>query len=315
MTTLARTLDQPAGGAFADIQRLLDARYLAQSLDLHNRTRALAFLAGQHTATRRGRGLDFDEVRPYYAGDDVRSIDWRVTARTGDPHTKLFKEERERPVLVAVDQRNSLFFGSQTCFKSVTAAELAATFAWATLNNGDRLGGLIVGEQRHVELRPVASRKAVLSFIHRLCEVNQELPNRSERSEALSLDQQLLTLRRITRPGTHIILISDFADYQSEHHLPHLSHLSRHNRLTLCMVNDPLEEQAPHEGLYQFTDGQQISQLNTGNTDTRRRYQRLYLDRLEQLQSDCLLCKAPLIKAPTTQSVRSVLQPFFGGLS
>ncbi len=315
MSALAPTLDQPARGAFADIQRLLDARYLAQSLDLHNRTRALAFLAGQHTATRRGRGLDFDEVRPYYAGDDVRSIDWRVTARTGDPHTKLFKEERERPVLISVDQRNSLFFGSQTCFKSVTAAELAATFAWATLNNGDRLGGLIVGEQNHFELRPMASRKAVLSFIHRLNEANQELPNRTEGSEALSFEQQLLTLRRITRPGTHLILISDFADYRSEDHLPHLSHLARHSRLTICMVSDPLDEQAPTAGLYQFTDGQQTSQLNTANADTRARYQKLYSDRLERLQSDCLMCKAPLIKAPTTQSVRSILQPVFGGKS
>ena len=109
-------------GAYTDLPRLLEARYLARQLDLHTRNAALALLAGQQSSSRRGRGLDFDDVRKYYPGDDVRSIDWRVTARTSDPHTKVFREERERPVLIALDQRNSLFFGSKTCFKSVYAA-------------------------------------------------------------------------------------------------------------------------------------------------------------------------------------------------
>ncbi len=269
-------------------------------------------MAGQQSSARRGRGLDFDEVRKYYPGDDVRAIDWRVTARTGDAHTKLFKEERERPVLIAVDQRNSLFFGSQTCMKSVWAAEFAATIAWAGLENGDRIGGLITGQTAHCELRPKSSRSSVLHFLQNLLRINQALPDQSGESSGLDFTGQLLALRRITRPGTHIFIVSDFSDYTSSRHLAHLSYLARHNRITLCMVSDPIDKVAPPPGYYQFTDGNQTAGLDTDSAPVRTAYAQVFNDRLNSLRADCLKTAIPLIEANTTDAVMDVLHPLFG---
>ena len=300
-------------GAHCDLSTLLATRYQARNLNLHARNPALALLAGQQSSARRGRGLDFDEVRKYYAGDDVRSIDWRVTARTGDTHTKLFKEERERPVLIAVDQRNSLFFGSKTCMKSVWAGEFAATIAWAALENGDRIGGLITGQAEHRELRPKASRSSVLHFLQNLLTLNQALPDQSGQPAGLDFTEQLMALRRISRPGTHIFIVSDFADYSSSLHLPHLSYLARHNRITMCMISDPMEAVAPPPGYYQFTDGHTTAGLDTDSAHTRQAYAQVFEQRLSTLRADCLKTAIPLVEAKTTDAVMEVLQPLFGG--
>ena len=124
----------PARGAYADLNDLIALRFPARQLGLARRNRALNALAGPNKSNFRGRGIDFEEVRSYQPGDDIRTIDWRVTARTGSAHTKLFREERERPVLVVVDQRSEMFFGSSHCCKSVLAAQLASLVAWSALD-------------------------------------------------------------------------------------------------------------------------------------------------------------------------------------
>ena len=119
-------INAPARGAYLELNELIALRFPAKQLKLGRKKRALSNLAGPNKTNFRGRGIDFEEVRRYQPGDDIRTIDWRVTARTGSAHTKLFREERERPVLVVVDQRSSMFFGSSHCFKSVLAGQLAA---------------------------------------------------------------------------------------------------------------------------------------------------------------------------------------------
>lgn len=312
MMSAQRQHNEAPHGAYTDLPRLLEARYLARQLDLHTRNAALALLAGQQSSSRRGRGLDFDEVRKYYPGDDVRSIDWRVTARTTDPHTKVFREERERPVLIALDQRNSLFFGSKTCFKSVYAAELAAVLAWTALEGGDRVGGLISAEHDTIELRPKASRSAVLHFLQRSLEANRQLPNRSP-STAMAMTQQLVALRRIARPGSHLILISDFADYSTDADLKHLSSLARHNRITVCFISDPLELQAPRAGVYPFTDGSSTGQLDTTSKTLSEAYELIVKQRLQTLQTDCRGLGIPVIACSTVDPIGKVLRPLFGG--
>src|SRR6056300_461999 len=153
----------PARGAYATLEDLIALRFPAQQLRLARRKKALSALTGPNKSNFRGRGIDFEEVRSYQPGDDIRTIDWRVTARTGSAHTKLFREERERPVLVVVDQRSSMFFGSSHCFKSVLAAQLASLIAWSALDAGDRVGGLVFNGEEHREIRPRRSRKNVLA--------------------------------------------------------------------------------------------------------------------------------------------------------
>ena len=125
---------------------------------------------GAYVSRFRGRGMEFDESRPYQPGDDPRSIDWRVTARSTTAYTKLFREERERPVLVAVDLRSNMHFATQGCFKSVNASRAAALIAWAAHHRGDRLGGLIFGDTSHRELKPRLGRRSALRFVHELAE-------------------------------------------------------------------------------------------------------------------------------------------------
>src|SRR5690554_5148832 len=116
----------------------------------------------------KGRGMEFDEFRHYQAGDDIRAIDWRVTARTGTPHTKLFREERERPVFVVVDLSHSMQFGTQLLFKSVQACHLAAVVAWLTVARGDRIGAVIGSQAGHVEVKPQGRDHGAQQVIHQL---------------------------------------------------------------------------------------------------------------------------------------------------
>ena len=125
MSTLNTATALPQG-AYCQLENLLGSRFIAGDLKLGKLRPARSLLAGSERTRYRGRGMDFEEVRLYQPGDDIRSIDWRVTARTQVPHTKLYREERERPIFVLVDQRSPMFFGSKRCFKSVLAAYLAA---------------------------------------------------------------------------------------------------------------------------------------------------------------------------------------------
>ena len=135
-----------------------------------NVLRVNSLQTGAYVSHFRGRGMEFDESRPYQPGDDPRSIDWRVTARSTTAYTKLFREERERPVLVAVDLRSNMHFATQGCFKSVNASRAAALLSWAAHHRGDRLGGLIFGDTTHRELKPRLGRRAALRFVHELAE-------------------------------------------------------------------------------------------------------------------------------------------------
>ena len=142
-------------------QHLIQLRHAAQSLPLKT-AKVRALQTGQYYSPFRGRGMEFDEVRLYQPGDDVRTLDWRVTARTGKAHTKLFREERERAVYVWVDFRNPMFFATRGVFKSVMAAKIAALLSWSAHHQRDRVGGLLFSDDQHYELRPRGGKSSVL---------------------------------------------------------------------------------------------------------------------------------------------------------
>ena len=130
---------------------------------------ARARLAGDHLSRFRGRGMDYRESRAYQPGDDVRSMDWRITARTGVPHVKLYQEERERPVVLFLDLNPGMFFGSRGMLKSVAAARAAALVAWAAAERGDRVGAMLF-DGGHCDLPPRGGRHGVLRLIRELVE-------------------------------------------------------------------------------------------------------------------------------------------------
>jgi uncharacterized protein (DUF58 family) len=301
----------PARGAYAPLHDLIALRFQARQLCLARRNRALSALAGPNKSNFRGRGIDFEEVRNYQPGDDIRTIDWRVTARTGSAHTKLFREERERPVLVVVDQRSSMFFGSSHCFKSVLAAHLASLLAWSALDAGDRVGGLVFNGQEHREIRPRRSRKTVLALLSQVAEYNAALPLASP-SAADSFAGMLSNLRRIARPGSSLFLVSDFRGAEQEHAREHLFQLAQHTELTAIACSDPMESHLPRAGHYAVTDGSGRSELHTGDRKLRKSYARHFTQQQESLSQDLMRLGIPLLQATTDQPPFGLLRQFYG---
>ena len=259
----------------------------ANNLPLRSR-KIRARLSGQYVSPFKGRGMEFDESRPYQPGDDIRSIDWRVTARTGRTHTKLYREERERPILLWVDYRRPMFFASRKAFKSVLAAQAAALLAWSSSQHGDRLGGLIFSEEQHTELRPKRGKSASLHFIQQLAKHpawdNFKQPLKHPHSASAS--KALNRLRRVARPGSLIFLISDFR-HMDKHSEEALAQLSRHSDLVMLFIHDPLEAQLPPAGFYKITDGENELAINTGDKNLRQEYQQRFSQHQQNLQDLC----------------------------
>lgn len=287
-------------GATTDQAALIGLRFQAR-LKLSSHKRSLSALAGPYRASFRGRGMDFEEVRNYQPGDDVRAIDWRVTARTGDAHTKLFREERERPVFIVTDQRNSLFFGSNLCFKSVLAAEVAGLLAWSALKQNDRVGGLVLGNREVADIRPKRSKSSVLRLLHSIHEHNNALVKdaaHSANGEELSLNGALEDTRRLNKPGSAIFIVSDFHDFD-ERCSKQLFQLAKHNEVTAIMVFDQLEANLPPAGDYEVTDGMHRGLLNTRDSDTQEQFAQGFARWHEQLHTAMSKSGVPLISLQT----------------
>ena len=248
--------------------------------------------AGARLSKLRGRGIDFAEVRLYQPGDDVRSIDWRVTARKNKPHTKVFREERERPALVVVDQTQSMFFGSRQRLKSVAAAELAALAAWQALAGGDRVGGMVIGNDQTSAHRPQRSQRTVARLLADLAERNQALARGAKPSSEAHFRDGLQRVRRLAHTNSRIVLISDFLT-APEAWQEALSLLARHNQVTAVRVWDLLERELPAANRYTFADDAGRWQFHAGNRSLRRRYRERHERREAELAA---LCAAHLVR-------------------
>ncbi len=302
----------PASGAYIGLPALIEQRFGASKLDLGQRKRALSLLSGPNKTNFRGRGIDFEEVRAYQPGDDIRTIDWRITARTGAAHTKLFREERERQVLVCVDQRSGMFFGSRTCCKSVLAARLSSLIAWASLQRGDRVGGLVFSEADHREIRPKRSRRSVLAFLNAIHDMNTALPL-PPRERPLVFADMLVELRRIARPGSALYLVSDFSGALEDDALEHINRLARHLEITAIHCSDPLERELPDSGTYAVTDGRSRARLYTGDRRLREAFHERFQQRLDTLQQALGKLGIPMIEASTGDSPLTLLQDYYAG--
>lgn len=252
--------------------------------------------------------MEFEEVRRYQPGDDIRTIDWRVSARTGKTHTKLFCEERERPVHILVDQRSSMFFGSTRAFKSVIAAEVATIFAWAALAGSDRIGGQIIADNQECDIRARRNKQAVLKFIHDLHNLNCALPGDVPATRTLT--QMLEECRRLTRPGTAIFVISDFHDIDQETERA-LMTLGRNTDITLVQVYDPVERQLPNISELAISDGKQRASINM-NQDIIESYQQQIERKSSLLKRAAVGARAAFMEISTADRPLSFLQSRYG---
>lgn len=256
-------------GVIAELNELIALKRYAQRVNY--RPEKQVKQPGQHLSKRRGRGMDFAEARNYQAGDEIRHMEWRVTARTGRPHVKLYQEERERPVVILADFNASMFFGTRVAFKSVIAAYLSAIIAWIALKQGDKVGGLLFSASEHHEFTPRLRESSMLPFLASLSYYTSKL-NADEKAKPRVLSDALLRLRRVAKPGSIIILISDFygIDKESE---KHLHRLSTHNEILAYHICDPFELAPPNPHCYAVTNGEQELLLDTTLASTRQAYQ------------------------------------------
>jgi len=268
---------------------------------------------GAYVSHFRGRGMEFDESRPYQPGDDPRSIDWRVTARSTTAYTKLFREERERPVLVVVDLRASMHFATQGCFKSVNASRAAALLSWAAHYRGDRLGGLIFGDTTHRELKPKLGRQAALRFVHQLAEHPdwqvRERPDGGDGEQQLT--QAMSALRRVARPGSLVVVLSDFLGL-SRSAQSYLSGVARHNEVLALFLNDPIERELPPPGRYRLVAGEDEMAIDTYTRAARDDYKTAFEARSHELDVFCHRYGIHLMPLSTVDDPVATLQTALG---
>ena len=293
-------------GAYTDVNSLIALRHRASRLDLSSVSRSKNPLAGLLSSRFRGRGIDFAEVRAYQPGDDIRTIDWRVSARTGKTHTKLFQEEKELPVMIIADQSQAMFFGSRTAFKSVTCAETAASIAWASLNRGDRVGGVVFGNGEHREVKPRRSKHSVLRLLHDITDLNGSL-SRDGTAVTGELATSIAQIRRVIKHGTTVYIVSDFHDFDNEARR-HLRQLSQQNDVVGIHVSDPLEQMLPNPDLYTITNGSERVKINATARQYRTQYEQVFRDRLANLQDDFLRIKSLLVSISTVDDVVQTLE-------
>lgn len=259
-------------------------------------SRISAAQSGGYRSPYKGRGMEFEESRRYQPGDDIRNMDWRVTARTGEAYTKLYREERERPVLLGVDFRRSMFFATRGIFKSVMACRLAALLAWRSNHHGDRVGGILWSGGRHRELRPKRGMRGVLNLISGLCEFAERAGGGD--ADDTGLDAMALRLARVAHPGSLVFVLSDFRGF-TEPAQELLAQAARHSALVLIMIHDPIEAELPPPGRYLIRDGDRELLIDTRSSGHREHYQARFEARRDAVRGFCRKTAARAIECPT----------------
>lgn len=296
-----------ANGIYVNVTQLLELRRLANTIDMSTRRRSTSSIDGSSRSSFRGRGMEFAEVRPYNAGDDIRNIDWRVTARTQQTYTKLFQEEKERPVYIVVDQRSTMFFASQGSFKSAFAAQVAAIIGWAALGNNDRIGALVFGDTQQIDLRAKRGKHALLQLVYQLQQYNHKLMQPMSSEPVQSLHEMLKDIGRVAKPGSAVFVISDFHDFDDTCKEP-LAMASRHADVHLVHLYDNLEKTLPFAPNLLITDGKNKVDINSVDTHN---YASQFTQLREQLQQFCLNRKITFTSTVNTTELSDLVSTLF----
>lgn len=258
-------------GIVPSLAELLALRGLAHGRRTAKRGRHGA--GGHALSPMRGRGMEYAESREYTIGDDSRHIDWRLTARSGRPHTKLFQAERERLTLIVADTAPSLYFGTRVRFKSVQAARAGAIAAWTALRDGDRIAALR-GSDREAPVPPASGPRGVLRVLDALVRWYAARPA-DDAGLAVALDHAA----RVLRPGSRLVVLADPASIAGidDRRWPALA---AHHEVIVLLLTDPLERDPPKAALPFMTDGHRV-ELDLASAAQRQRWHQQFVRPLE----------------------------------
>ncbi len=271
-----------------------------------------SLLSGRHAAKVRGRGLNFEEIRAYLPGDDIRSIDWKVTARTREPHIRVYTEERERPAYLLVDQRLAMFFGTRVRLKSVVAAEAAALGAWRILSMGDRAGALVFNDTEIKEIRPHRSRQSVMRILQAVVDKNHALgADQEAQPDPAMLTRALQGVHRLVGHDALIAVISDF-DGLDEQGRKILLELRQHNDVICVLVHDPSATELPASSAFVITDGELQVELKLTDKRVRRRIHEAAKGRIARVLDILHEINIPVIPLNTVEDVAEQVRHLLG---
>ena len=286
------------------LDELIALAALAHGASLARSRRSTALHAGGNASRWRGRGVDFRESRIYQPGDEIRHMDWRVTARSGKPHTKVFEEEREQGLLLAMDLNPGMRFGTRVRFKSVQAARAAALLAWMASAAGDRVGALGFGGGIDAEVKPTGGRRGVLRVLRAL----RDWDAGADEVGQAPLSQALSRVRRVLRPGMRLVLLSDgfSADPLAEQLLPQIA--GRHE-IALVLLRDALELAPPPPGHYAVHLGAERRVLDFSDAQVRAAWLQRFADSRERLGRLCVKLGIRVIELDGHADLRRTLAP------
>lgn len=269
-----------------------------------------SLLAGRHASRLRGRGLAFEELRHYNPGDDVRTIDWKATARLRSTYVRVYSEERERPVLLVVDQRRPMFFGSRRAMKSVTAAEVAALGAWRVLNARDRVGGIVFNQAEIVDISPHRSQTQVMRMLHEVVRLNHALAEKAAPTGAVTLNHALEAALRRAKHDHLVVLISDF-DGADEETQRLATLIAAHNDMLAVAIYDPLGASLqPQPGMVVEVGGARVAlPLDAGFPAA---FQRAFTQRLDEWTEIFRALQVPVLPISTAEPPADQLRSLFG---
>ncbi len=304
---------------YADLNELRRLKYLAKGFSFTPNQPANSALSGKNASKLRGRGLNFEELRHYRPGDDIRSMDWKVTQRTGKPHIKVFTEERERNVFLAIDQRMTMFFGSSNKMKSVIAAELAALIAWQISDSGDRIGAVIYNDQQTKVIPAKRGKQHVVNLLSEVLKQNHELSidlssndsAHQKLDDSESYNKMLARLNKVSSHNGLIILIGDghgFNDKSTDY----IKQLRQHNEVIACHIFDPLEQTLPKMSQMIVSDGLQQIQFSSEKKQLQKNYEAEIARQLESYVKAAKKYRIPLIEIDTISPVEQQLRKALG---
>lgn len=297
---------------FVSLKDLLKIEHFAKGFSfLAKKQNVRSILGGKHASKLRGRGLDFEEVRNYVAGDDIRNIDWKVTARTQKTHSKVFSEEKEKPALIVVDQSKPMFFGSVKRTKSVVAAELAALAAFRVQKEGDRVGGAIIANDEVEIITPKRDRRNTLRFLEKVVHHNREIVKLTSGLDEQVLKKSLAKIRNIVTHDYLVIIISDFHRYDPDV-VKYIKHLAMHNDVILAKVYDPMEREIPETELI-LGDGEKQIRVSGDQQSIRKEFEEGFDTNFNDFEAEMKKHKVPVIKVDTIRPVDSQLKEILLG--
>lgn len=297
---------------YTDIDELRRLQHLAKGFSFSPQQPINSVLSGKYASKLRGRGLNFEELRHYRPGDDIRSMDWKVTRRTGKPHIKVYTEERERNVYLVIDQRASMFFGSTGKMKSVIAAELSALIAWRVVDSGDRVGAIVYNDHDMSIVPAKRGRQHVINVLNNIVKYNKQLKvGRTDIDASQSLNKALAKLPHTCGNNALVIVIGDGHGWD-EQSTQQIKRIRQHNEMIACHVYDPLEQLLPKMSQMVVSNGDQQIQFSSSDKTIQHKYQAVIEEQLSSYTKTARKYRMPLISIETVSPVVQQLRKALG---